>query len=521
MRTTKHILLLLVTIAGFAAIAQAQVRHEFSVSAGGGISSLNYKIYDDARLLWGFGGEAALNYTYFINAKWGIGTGAALAMYNSTALMNGTVLNGISNKDYPKDYEDDPDESYRLTTTLHRYEERQRMFSLNVPLYLQYQIAGRHPFYMRIGGKLVLPMLIPATYEVKNGIISNNAYKYKEDGVTLDDKPKEDSRYGWGKDYAVTHNGNLKLTMGVMLSAEVGTKWQLTRRNSLYMGLYVDYGAFLDMHSPDQRSLVIDNVPEERKRFRMNSILHSEDGTGTDILKGDMKGDPLAKMVSPVAIGVVLRMSFGYKSVAPAKERPDIVDTLVINQNDTIYMPIHDTVVVTKTETLYRELAEGGAETAPGNLLVRRDTVLIYRELHHHRTDTFTNNITKVDTVRVYKYNQNFIISNYLASATYVSGEKKATLDHVVSMLISHPRASVIVEGHTCDYGSDKINEVLGMRRAQTVSAYLVQNGIMPDRIKVVSKGNSEPIALNDSENNRRKNRRVKLIIVDGNGNDY
>jgi hypothetical protein len=502
--------------------AMAQVRHEFGMAAAGGKSWLNYNLYDNdyAHLLRGYGGEAAINYTIFFNANWAIGTGAAFAMYNSTAALSGSEIRSIV-KPFPLD----DTKSYYLKTDLYQYEEKQRMFTLNVPLFVQFETNDKHRFYARIGGKLALPMLIPATYEVKNGKFTNTPVcECAPDAQNCDcannfNPASAPDTFGW-KSYVISHNGSINLKMGVMLSAEIGTKWRLTRTNSLYTGIYVDYGAFLDMHAPDRKSLVEDNVSDAKNHFTIGSIVHSENGTGNDILQGA----PLTKMVTPFAVGIVLRLALGFVKIPPTRPRPDIVDTLVLY--DTIFRPVHDTITITKTETFYRDLttSEGNGAASRG-LLVRRDTVYIYRDHYIYRSDTIASAAAATqntaDTMRVIKYKHNYIISNYLPSATFVTAEKKATLDHVISMMLSHPKASVIVEGHTCNYGNDNINQLLGLRRAQTVATYLIQHGVSSSRIKIVSKGDSEPIVLNDGEYNRSKNRRVKLIIVDSTSSGY
>jgi OOP family OmpA-OmpF porin len=51
------------------------------------------------------------------------------------------------------------------------------------------------------------------------------------------------------------------------------------------------------------------------------------------------------------------------------------------------------------------------------------------------------------------------------------------------------------------------------MRRAKSLSDYFQQNGIGTDQIKISSKGETEPIANNDTDEGRAKNRRVELTI--------
>jgi hypothetical protein len=462
------------------------------------VSAFNYSLYPNTHLLHGFGGEAALNYTFFFNANWGIGTGAGFALYNGAALLSGTTISSVAAIG---------DQQYELRTVLHTYEEQQRLLAPNVPLFVQYEIAGKHHFYARLGGKLVLPMFLPFTYEVKNAHITSTAF----DG---DVRQPENASYGWGDYTNIKHSGSFTLNMGVMLSAEVGTKWRLSRKFSLYTGVYFDYGAFLDMHPAADKEPFVTSATSKNPHFSMSSIIQSQNGAT------NWAGAPLTKTLSPVAAGIVVRLSFGMVPIPAARHVPDIVDTLV--KLDSVFIPVHDTVTVTvtKTETIYRELTcTTTGDASPGALLVRRDTVMIYNEHHHYRTDTINRYVA--DTVRVVRYRQTYVISNFLASATYVSGEKKATLDHAIAMLLSHPKATVIIEGHTCNSGAPNANMALGLRRAQIVAKYLLQNGIASTRVKVVSKGDTEPIVPNDGEYNRSRNRRVKLIIVDKSGNGY
>ncbi|MDZ7624240.1 MAG: OmpA family protein [Ignavibacteriaceae bacterium] len=72
---------------------------------------------------------------------------------------------------------------------------------------------------------------------------------------------------------------------------------------------------------------------------------------------------------------------------------------------------------------------------------------------------------------------------------------------------------NIIVEisGHTDDVGSVTTNRVLSQKRADSVRFWLINKGIAPDRI--ISKGYGEdfPRVPNDSEENRRTNRRIEF----------
>jgi OOP family OmpA-OmpF porin len=68
------------------------------------------------------------------------------------------------------------------------------------------------------------------------------------------------------------------------------------------------------------------------------------------------------------------------------------------------------------------------------------------------------------------------------------------------------------VEGHTDSVGSESYNSSLSAQRADAVKAYLVANGVPPERIKTMGHGESAPVADNESDSGRQRNRRVELI---------
>ena len=88
-----------------------------------------------------------------------------------------------------------------------------------------------------------------------------------------------------------------------------------------------------------------------------------------------------------------------------------------------------------------------------------------------------------------------------------------AELDRVVAAIRKQPGAKVTVEGHTDDVGTDEYNRSLSERRAQAVAAYLTQKGVASDRITARGLGKSRPVAPNDGDQGRRKNRRVEIVI--------
>lgn len=104
--------------------------------------------------------------------------------------------------------------------------------------------------------------------------------------------------------------------------------------------------------------------------------------------------------------------------------------------------------------------------------------------------------------------------AEYARNSTNFTDSMKAEIDAKAEILRRHPDLHVLIEGHACDLGSAAVNMQIGQRRADAAKAYLVEKGIATHRITTVSKGETEPIAPNDSEENRRKNRRIEIKIM-------
>jgi OmpA-OmpF porin, OOP family len=90
--------------------------------------------------------------------------------------------------------------------------------------------------------------------------------------------------------------------------------------------------------------------------------------------------------------------------------------------------------------------------------------------------------------------------------------ESKPTLDAISKLLESHPDMKLAIVGHTDDVGSAEYNLDLSRRRAENVVAELVDEyDIDEDRLHASGAGMTEPVASNDTDEGRAKNRRVEL----------
>ncbi len=86
-------------------------------------------------------------------------------------------------------------------------------------------------------------------------------------------------------------------------------------------------------------------------------------------------------------------------------------------------------------------------------------------------------------------------------------------LDQIVDALLSRKNVKVVIEGHTDNKGSAKINKKLSQQRADAVRDYLANKGVDESRLESVGYGMEKPIASNKTEKGREMNRRVEFNI--------
>jgi len=87
-------------------------------------------------------------------------------------------------------------------------------------------------------------------------------------------------------------------------------------------------------------------------------------------------------------------------------------------------------------------------------------------------------------------------------------------LNKVADFLKDNPTVEIELAGHTDNVGSDEYNMELSDKRANSVKTYLVSQGISADRLRAKGYGETQPIAPNDYDWGREKNRRVEFTIL-------
>ncbi len=134
------------------------------------------------------------------------------------------------------------------------------------------------------------------------------------------------------------------------------------------------------------------------------------------------------------------------------------------------------------------------------------------KEIIHHFQEIQNQNLNVKETDKGVTIEMNQILFDF--NSFVLRENTKKILDEIYNILKQYPEREIQISGHTDNIGSDEYNLNLSEKRAEEVAKYLIQKGLNEDQISFSGYGSSQPVAPNDTPENRAKNRRVEILIV-------
>lgn len=153
-----------------------------------------------------------------------------------------------------------------------------------------------------------------------------------------------------------------------------------------------------------------------------------------------------------------------------------------------VEVPVLDTV-----KTL--QLPEGNITVKTGSFLDQLYTEAVDSTLDAQKALTFDN-------------------VNFATNSAELTEDSKIQLDDLTKILKGYPNIAIRIEGHTDNQGNAAQNKKLSESRAVSVKKYLASHGIAESRIATAGFGPDKPVADNNTEEGRFKNRRIETFIV-------
>jgi outer membrane protein OmpA-like peptidoglycan-associated protein len=107
------------------------------------------------------------------------------------------------------------------------------------------------------------------------------------------------------------------------------------------------------------------------------------------------------------------------------------------------------------------------------------------------------------------------LILHFDFDKSIIKDKDKPELERGINFIKKYPEAAVRLEGNTDGKGTEEYNQRLSERRADAVKQYILnKHATRESRITAVGYGKSNPVASNDTDEGRAKNRRVEILIL-------
>lgn len=500
----KRIIILALLVGSVIAVSgQDQYKNEFSISVGGGISTLNYKTsIGDYQA--GFGGNTGLGYALFVNPNWGLRTAIEFGLYNAS-----TKLSKLSDRYMTNDGEYD----FEFRSNFLNYEEKQRMVLLNIPIMVQYQTSGKDKYYVAFGGRIGIPI---------NQSYTTSPNQFKTTGYYAQWNVEHDmpAFMGFGTFEVPEKKNELDLKLSYMLSLETGVKWALKKSLGLYTGVYFDYG-INNLLKTSSKEKFLEYNAKNPSDFRNNSVLVSEYRENGNI-------NSFVKKVNPMTIGIKLRLTFGSGKNLSAEK--DTLLSQIEEEARRIAREAEEIMRLAEEAKEAKRIAEEErlkAEQEAAEARRKADEEakrLAEMEANMRKLDSLLAKANEIKNAAVEKvigennleavkveFNSNILFAIGRSELTQSSRE---SLDGLVNMLKESPETNIDIFGHTDNTASLELNQQLSQDRAHAVANYLVSKGVSLYQIRnIVGKNYSEPIADNETTEGRSKNRRVEIYM--------
>ena len=101
----------------------------------------------------------------------------------------------------------------------------------------------------------------------------------------------------------------------------------------------------------------------------------------------------------------------------------------------------------------------------------------------------------------------------FATNSSTLSSASQTALSQFATSLKNNPDTDIAIKGYTDNTGSDKINNPLSEKRAESVYNYLRESGVGSARMTAQGFGSSDPVASNSTPAGRSENRRVEVLI--------
>ena len=480
----------------------------FSLYLGGGLAPFKYKPeYGSKKNELGY--TLGLSYSYFFNFNNGFRIDASLNRFGSSLSLN-NLETSTPSIDGDTDNDGVPDK-FNLLTKYDGLTEKQNALLIGAAIQYSYRedLNDKWNFIGSIGPKVEF-MAKSESYVSEGKYTTKGNYPQYGDDFILPVGP------GFGT-YTPKNKEDNDLGIGVSILANLDFEYQLNKGFAIYTGPYFEYQVnstktndkaalvSYEVNSPTNAESVYNTVLNSNTISKYNRYAVGV-RVGINLDVGKNKNHRKAKKVSNYMQSANDLDSYSdiFRN-AISKEKNDSLQNAkrIEELRRLLAQQLGKERQDSISEALRRaELARLAEEQRIKDSIENAKNVGVIMDI---RTKQLTEDDLKVLTLPL-------VFEFGTAELTAQSEENANKMSEV---LAKYPTLKFQVTGHTCDIGSDEANIIIGFRRANAIKSAFEKGGTSGENIKTFSRGKSEPLVPNINEDNRRRNRRVVVVIED------
>lgn len=498
MKTVNRIFSIIAAAALTLSVSAQQSVHDnyIGVNFGGGLNTMLYKPANGQQSV-GAGFDAGIHYARFFNTWAGLGVGLNYSWANAYATYNwNEVTTGLT-------HPSNPNTPYDLTTGFNNFVERQNVGILSIPVEALFR-KGFNDRVALIGGVgLSLDFPIHGAYYAKGGSYSTTGVFPAIGNYEIKDMPE----HGFST-YTTTQNAkfNNRAKVGGSVIADLGVRIAFNDNWGMYLGVNFGYGFTNILASAKTEEMIMIN-PTDPSKIDYRGTFDSNETT----------------KVNPIRCGLKIAIDFGWPSTNKKAE----AERLAREEAERIAaeQARMDSIARAEAERVAREEMErlAAAEKARQDSIAKAEAEARAKA----EAERLANDKAYQDSIAQAKAaaERRAYIESLKAKGESVTvhfetagavlkfkPEEQAIVDELCAVMAEDKSLHVVITGHTDNTGdADQNLKVWGMKRAESLKAYMVSKGVDESQIRCESKGQLEPVADNSTREGRALNRRANI----------
>ena len=358
-----------------------------------------------------------------------------------------------NNQQFTSNEIDNESSAFQYIVNPDEYVEDQHFYSFNIPVMLHYQSSISNKTGFYFGFGGKVMFSTKQQVNASADKLALSGY-YPDLNLEIDDLPE----YGFGTVNNWSDDAEVPLSTALLVSLEGGLIFKLKEHVKLYTGIYVDYGLTNLKGNKDIQNLVD----------------YSSGGIDNVPANGVLSTEKIIENSKYFSAGIQIKLGFK-KSVKDKSQSKEKTVSIIEEPED-------------QKESTLVVVEEAKVEPSKEIMLSKEELTYIKQPLVFGTIDE-----------------------------TQLPKELTERLNTIAQMINQKENVDLLITGFTCNLGSTSLNKKIGMERAKSVATYLENQGVSKHRINVASQGESNPLMPNTTIENRRKNRRVTIKVINAN----